>query len=65
MNDPIGASRAAYADAYMIISRRLAAGEPGLVLPDRITPTRLALRLAARETVGVMFRDADALRAYR
>jgi hypothetical protein len=65
MNDPIGASRAAYADAYMIISRRLAAGEPGLVLPDRITPTRLALRLAARETVGVMFKDADALRVYR
>lgn len=61
----VGTPRAASVDVYMIISRRLAAGEQGLVLPDRVTPTRLALRLAAFEAVGVMFRDADALRAYR
>ena len=60
-----GTSRAASVDVYMIISRRLAAGEQGLVLPDRVTPTSLALRLAALEAVGVMFRDADDLRFYR
>ena len=53
------------ADAHVILSRRLAAGEKGLVEPDRVTPSRRAIRLVARETVGVMFRDADALRTYR
>lgn len=52
-------------DAHTIISRRLAAGESGLVATDRATPLPAAIRIAARETVGTLFRDADALRAYR
>lgn len=52
-------------DAHMVLSRRLAAGEKGLVAADRVTPLRKAIRAAARETVGALFREADTLRTYR
>ncbi len=52
-------------DAHMVLSRRLAAGEKGLVAADRVTPLQKAIRAAARETVGALFREADTLRTYR
>lgn len=59
-NNPI-----AVVDTHIVLSRMLDAGERGLVDADRVTPLRKSIRIAARETVGTIFRSADRLRTYR